>query len=135
MTKACRCIALILILVLLCGLIQTAGADVASLGIYFCGRKTAEDGTQQIVKLEGRFRVMQDGREAGEIDAQPVDPLMLEVDVELAASEPAVDGAAVLAEEAAYQEQIAEAMIQSQTGNLSAIHVTSDGNGIQVQSI
>ena len=33
------------------------------------------------------------------------------------------------------EEQIAEAMIQSQTGNLSAIHVTSDGNGIQVQSI
>ena len=69
MTKACRCIALILILVLLCGLIQTAGADVASLGIYFCGRKTAEDGTQQIVKLEGRFRVTQNGEEVGVIQA------------------------------------------------------------------
>ena len=51
MTKACRCIALILILVLLCGLIQTAGADVVSLGIYFCGRKTAEDGSFIIVYI------------------------------------------------------------------------------------
>lgn len=69
MTKSGRCILLFLILALLCGLIQTAGADVASLGIYFCGKKTAEDGTQQIVKLEGRFRVTQNGEEVGIIRA------------------------------------------------------------------
>ena len=33
------------------------------------------------------------------------------------------------------EEKIAEAMIQSQTGSLSAIHVTSDGESVQVQSI
>ncbi len=33
------------------------------------------------------------------------------------------------------EEKIAEAMIASQTGDLSAIHVTSDGKGIQVKSI
>ena len=54
---------------LLCGLIQTAGADVVSLGIYFCGKRTAADGTEQIVRLEGRFRVMQNGEEAGIISA------------------------------------------------------------------
>ena len=69
MTKACRCITLILILTVLCGLIQAAGAEVTSLGIYFCGRKTAADGTRQIVKLEGRFRVTQNGEEVGIIQA------------------------------------------------------------------
>ena len=65
MIKASRCIALILILAILCGILQTAGADVATLGIYFCGKKTAEDGTERIIKLEGRFRVTQNGEEIG----------------------------------------------------------------------
>ena len=69
MTKAGRCISLLLIIILLCGLVQAAGADVASLGIYFCGKRTMEDGTQQIVKLEGRFRVTQNGEEVGVIRA------------------------------------------------------------------
>ena len=69
MKKASRCIALILMIALLCGMIQTAGADVFTLGIYFCGRRTADDGTQQIIKLEGRFRVLQNGEEAGIISA------------------------------------------------------------------
>lgn len=69
MVKTVRCIALILVTVMLCGMIQTAGADVVSLGIYFCGRRTAADGSQQIVKLEGRFRVTQNGEEAGIITA------------------------------------------------------------------
>ena len=69
MIKASRCIALILVLALLCGMIQTASADVVSLGIYFCGRKTAEDGTEQIIRLEGRFRVTQNGEEVGIIEA------------------------------------------------------------------
>ncbi len=69
MVKTGRCIALILVIALLCGMIQTAGADVVSLGIYFCGRRTAADGSQQIIRLEGRFRVTQNGEEAGIITA------------------------------------------------------------------
>ncbi len=69
MIKASRCIAIFLALALLFGVIQTAGADVASLGIYFCGRRTLEDGNQQTVKLEGRFRVTQNGEEVGIIQA------------------------------------------------------------------
>ena len=69
MIKASRRIALFLVLILLCGMASTAGADVASLGIYLCGRRTAEDGTQQIVKLEGQFRVTQNGEEIGIITA------------------------------------------------------------------
>ena len=69
MTKSSRCIALILVLALLCGMIQTACADVVTLGIYFCGRRTTEDGSQQTVRLEGRFRVTQNGEEVGIITA------------------------------------------------------------------
>ena len=69
MIKANRCIALFLVLSLLCGMITAACADVVTLGIYFCGRKTAEDGTETIVRLEGRFRVTQNGEEVGIIDA------------------------------------------------------------------
>ena len=69
MKKAGRFIALFLTLALLCGTVQTACADVVTLGIYFCGRKTAEDGSQQIVRLEGRFRVTQNGEEIGTINA------------------------------------------------------------------
>ena len=69
MVKTGRCIALILLITLLCGMIQTAGADVVSLGIYFCGRRTAADGSQQVIRLEGRFRVTQNGEEAGIITA------------------------------------------------------------------
>jgi len=69
MIKTSRCIALLLILTLLCGMITVVHADVVTLGIYFCGRRTAEDGTEQIVRLDGRFRVTQNGQEAGTIDA------------------------------------------------------------------
>ena len=64
-----RCIALLLVLALLCGMIMTAQAEVVTLGIYFCGRRIAEDGSETIVRLEGRFRVTQNGEEAGVIDA------------------------------------------------------------------
>ena len=60
---------MILVLALVCGMVQTAGADVITLGIYFCGRRTAEDGSQQIVRLDGRFRVTQNGEEIGVIQA------------------------------------------------------------------
>ena len=69
MKKAGRFIALFLALALVCGTVQTACADVVTLGIYFCGRRTAEDGSEQIVRLEGRFRVTQNGEEIGTINA------------------------------------------------------------------
>ena len=69
MIKANRCIALVLILAMLCGMAVTAEADVATLGIYFCGRRTAEDGSEVIVRLQGRFRVTQNGEEVGTINA------------------------------------------------------------------
>ena len=69
MTKANRCIALFLTLALLCGMITTACADVVTLGIYFCGRRTAADGSEKIIRLEGCFRVTQNGEEVGTIEA------------------------------------------------------------------
>ena len=65
MIKTNRCIALVLVLALLCGMTVTACADVVTLGIYFCGRRTAEDGSEVIVKLQGKFRVMQNYRDDG----------------------------------------------------------------------
>ena len=58
-----------LILVLLCGLAAAARADVATLGIYFCGKRVAEDGTETIVRLDGKFSVTQNGEEIGTIQA------------------------------------------------------------------
>ena len=52
MTKTSRCIALFLVLALLCGLSTTVHADVVTLGIYFCGRRMTEDGSETIVRLE-----------------------------------------------------------------------------------
>lgn len=69
MTKTSRCISLLLILVLLCGVLTTVHADVATINIFFCGKKTAEDGTETIIRLDGRFRVVQNGMEAGVIEA------------------------------------------------------------------
>ena len=67
--KASRLAALMLILVLLCGLTAAARADVATLGIYFCGKRVAEDGTETIVRLDGKFSVTQNGEEIGTIQA------------------------------------------------------------------
>ncbi|MBP5726469.1 MAG: hypothetical protein J6Y48_05280, partial [Clostridia bacterium] len=69
MLKSNRCFAFLLVLALLCGMIPAAQADVVTLGIYFCGRRTAADGTENIVRLEGTFRVLQNGEEAGTIEA------------------------------------------------------------------
>lgn len=69
MIKSNRCIALVLILALLCGMITAASADVVTLGIYFCGKRTAEDGSEVNVRLNGKFRVLQNGEEAGIIEA------------------------------------------------------------------
>lgn len=69
MLKSNRCFAFLLVLALLCGMIPAAQAEVVTLGIYFCGRRTAADGTENIVRLEGTFRVLQNGEEAGTIEA------------------------------------------------------------------
>ena len=62
-------IACLLIMMLVCGMITVSSATVATLGIYFCGMRTAEDGTTATIRLAGQFRVLQNGREAGVIDA------------------------------------------------------------------
>ena len=69
MTRANRWITLILAVLLLCAAAPAARADVVTLGVSFLGSVTAEDGTAQTVELEGRFRVTQNGEEAGIITA------------------------------------------------------------------
>ena len=69
MIKTNRCIALVLILALLCGMTVTACADVATIGIHFWGKRIAEDGNETYIPLEGRFRVLQNGEEAGIVEA------------------------------------------------------------------
>ena len=69
MIKIIRCISLLLVLALFCGMVTTVHAEVVTISIYFCGRKTADDGTETIVRLDGRFRVTQNGSEAGIIEA------------------------------------------------------------------
>ena len=69
MNQGKRLIAYVLTVMLLTGMISAASADVVTLGIYFCGVKTAEDGTQETIRLQGKFRVLQNGQEAGIIEA------------------------------------------------------------------
>ena len=61
MRKTGRILAALLILALLCGMIPAAGAEVVTVGVYFSGRRIAEDGSESFVKLEGSFRVIQNG--------------------------------------------------------------------------
>ena len=69
MNQGKRLIACLLTMMLICGLITVSSAEVATLGIYFCGVRTAEDGTQVTVRLDGQFRVLHNGTEAGVITA------------------------------------------------------------------
>ena len=69
MNQGKRLIACLLAFIMICGMITVSTAEVATLGIYLCGVRTAKDGTKVTVKLEGRFRVLQNGQEAGVIDA------------------------------------------------------------------
>jgi len=69
MMKASRFTAFILAVAMICGMISFAAADVVTLGIYFCGKRTAEDGTETVVRLEGKFVVTRNGEEAGVIQA------------------------------------------------------------------
>ena len=69
MKKTSRLMAFILAVAMLCGMITVAAAEVATLGIYFCGKRTAEDGSESVIRLSGQFRVTRNGEEAGVIDA------------------------------------------------------------------
>ena len=69
MLKAKRLIATLLALVFVLGMIPAAGADVATLGIYLCGKRPAGSGAEATVRLEGSFRVYQNGEEVGVIEA------------------------------------------------------------------
>ena len=69
MKKLNRLTALFLVLFLVLGLIPAAGADVVTLGVYLSGRKQAENGTEVNVRLDGKFRVLLNGEDAGVIEA------------------------------------------------------------------
>ena len=69
MKKTVRLLSLLLILLLALGGWTAAHADVVSVGVYLTGMLPAEDGTQTAVKLEGRFRIYQDGVEIGTVKA------------------------------------------------------------------
>ena len=64
-----RLFACLIIIMLVCGMVTVSSAEAATLGVYLCGIRTAEDGTTVTVRLDGQFRVLQNGREAGVIDA------------------------------------------------------------------
>lgn len=64
-----RLMALLLAVAMLCGMITVAAAEVATLGVYFCGKRTAEDGSESVIRLSGQFRVTRNGEEVGVIDA------------------------------------------------------------------
>ena len=66
MKKATRFLSILLCALLLAGTVQTVLAEAVTLNIYVSG-ETDTDG--EYVKLEGRFRVWQNGEEIGEIDA------------------------------------------------------------------
>lgn len=61
--------ALILALIMMAGVCPAAQAEVMTLGVYFCGQLPRADGNMEIVRLEGSFRVLQNGLEIGRIDA------------------------------------------------------------------
>ena len=61
--------ALILALMLLAGVCPAAQAEVMTLGVYFCGQVPQADGSVATVRLEGSFRILQNGLEIGQIEA------------------------------------------------------------------
>lgn len=70
MMKRYRVLALLLSMIMLCGLFAPAyGGELATLGVYFFGLQDREDGTQERVKLEGKFRIIQNGEEIMNIQA------------------------------------------------------------------
>ena len=64
-----RFIALALTIGLMLSLAVPAGAEVATVGIYFRGMTEREDGTPVQVPLTGSFQVLQGGMEKGVIQA------------------------------------------------------------------
>lgn len=66
MKKATRFLSILLCALLLAGTVHTVLAEAVTLNIYVSGET---DTAGEYVKLEGRFRVWQNGEEIGEIDA------------------------------------------------------------------
>ena len=63
-------VALLLSIVLLTGTFNTAlGGELTTLGVYFCGLVQRADGTNERVKLEGKFSILQNGEEIGTVQA------------------------------------------------------------------
>ncbi len=69
MKTALRWISLILCAALIWAAIPSACAEPVSFGVWLAGILTEEDGTETQVRLEGKFRVYQNGTEAGIISA------------------------------------------------------------------
>lgn len=63
-------IILLLSVTMLCGMLEVAqGGEVSTLGVYFCGLVQREDGTNERIRLEGKFSIIQNGEEIGTIQA------------------------------------------------------------------
>ena len=69
MINAKRFTAIILCLLMILSAAVPASADVVTVGVYFSGIKDPSQGSSSAVKLEGSFRVRQNGEEAGVIRA------------------------------------------------------------------
>ena len=66
MKKATRFLSILLCILLLAGTADTVLAEAVTLNIYVSGETDSAD---EYVKLDGRFRVWQNGEEIGEIQA------------------------------------------------------------------
>lgn len=76
-----RFVSLLLSVILLCGLLEVArGGELTTLGVYFCGLVQREDGTSERVKLEGKFRIIQNGIEIGTVQAGEESVLLTSAD-------------------------------------------------------
>ena len=63
-------ISLLLSFSILCGMPEVAhGGELTTLGVYFCGLVQRDDGSNERVKLEGKFRIIQNGEEIGNVQA------------------------------------------------------------------
>ena len=69
MSGRIRFVLLLLAMTLAAGLVTPAAADVMSLGVWLRGIRVLEDGSRVQVPVEGSFRVLQGGLEAGILQA------------------------------------------------------------------
>ncbi len=63
-------IAILLSIILICSMLEVVFAgELTTLGVYFFGLVQKEDGSSERVKLEGKFRIVQNGTEIGTVQA------------------------------------------------------------------